>query len=177
MRSRFAPKPQGTSPLLAVGLLRCPANPRRAAATAPGNQQDPVGSADVCGAPRQGETARNSMLSGIPKLQAPMTSLVMPVDWSRTPQPGRSTNSVREPQYHPQLPRQRSPGAQFRSRGTGATAVRRAAPRRAPQQARLRWNSSGPDDGPHPLPPPRRVLQDGGSPFSGSLWSPEGPSS
>ncbi|KAJ1161515.1 hypothetical protein NDU88_002000 [Pleurodeles waltl] len=99
----------------------------------------------------------------------------MPVDWSRTPQPGRSTNSVREPQYHPQLPRQRIPGAQFRSgceeftvrarsRGPGATAVRRAAPCRAPQQAWLRWNSSGPDDGLHPLPPPRHVLQDGGLP-------------
>ncbi|KAJ1101194.1 hypothetical protein NDU88_006266 [Pleurodeles waltl] len=72
------------------------------------------------GAPRQGETARNSMLPGIPKLQALMIPLVMPVDWSslsqsRAAPPGRSTSSVREPHYHPQPPRQRSPGVQFRS--------------------------------------------------------------
>ncbi|KAJ1104850.1 hypothetical protein NDU88_002259 [Pleurodeles waltl] len=147
----------------------CPADPRHAAATAPGDQQDPVGSTDVCGAPRQGETARNSMLPGIPKLQALMIPLVMPVDWSSSSQPGRSTSSVRDPQYHPQLPRQRSSGAQFRPgceeftvrarpRGPSATVVCRAAPRRAPQQARHRRKSSGPDDGPHPLPPQRRVL-------------------
>ncbi|KAJ1118045.1 hypothetical protein NDU88_006240 [Pleurodeles waltl] len=51
-----------------------------------------------------------------------------------------------------------------RSRGPGVTAVRRAAPRQAPQQARLRWSSPGPDDGPHSLPPPRRVLQVGDLP-------------
>ncbi|KAJ1107542.1 hypothetical protein NDU88_004932 [Pleurodeles waltl] len=166
-------------PGLAV-IVRCLADPRRASAAAPGDQQDPVGSAGVCGAPHQGETARNSMLPGIPKLQALMIPLVMPVDWSSSSQPhaaqpGRSTSPVREPQYHPQLPRQRSPSAQFRPgceeftvrarpRGPGATAVRRAAPRRTPQQARHRRNSSGPDDRPHPLPPQRRVLQDGDLP-------------
>ncbi|KAJ1137830.1 hypothetical protein NDU88_004226 [Pleurodeles waltl] len=98
--------------------VRCPADPRRTAVAAPGDQQDPVGSADMRGTPRQGVTARNSMLPEIPKLQTLMIPLVMPVDWSgtsqsREAQPARSTSSVREPQYHPQLPSQRGPGAQL----------------------------------------------------------------
>ncbi|KAJ1189919.1 hypothetical protein NDU88_006661 [Pleurodeles waltl] len=102
--------PSARPPVLSV-CVRYPAEPCRAAAAAPGDQQDLVGSADVCGAPRQGETAQSSM-----------------------------------------------------SRGPGATAVHQAVPRRVPQQARLRRNSSGPDDGPHSLPPPQRVLQVGGLP-------------
>ncbi|KAJ1179714.1 hypothetical protein NDU88_004948 [Pleurodeles waltl] len=130
-RSQIAPRTQGTSPLLAVGRrawaaghnsrdqqVRCPADPRRAAAAVPGDQQDPVGSTEMGGTPRQGGTARNSVLPEVPKLQALMVPLVMPVDWSslsqtRAAQPGRSTSSVREPRYHPQLLRQRSPDAQL----------------------------------------------------------------
>ncbi|KAJ1180950.1 hypothetical protein NDU88_006161 [Pleurodeles waltl] len=65
---------------------------------------------------------------------------------------------------------------QRRPRGPGLAAVRRAAPRLAPRQARHRRSSSGPDNGPRPLPPQWHVPQGGDHPVLRLPRTPEGPS-
>ncbi|KAJ1179312.1 hypothetical protein NDU88_004546 [Pleurodeles waltl] len=144
----------------------------------------------MCGTPRQGGTARNSMLPEIPKLQALMIPLVMPVDWSSSSQshvaqPGRSTSSVREPQYHPQLPSQRSPGAQLNVRSTEYNAGRGVPVQPRSAEQRRAWRLGRPGTAEAALVrttgrPHSRLS--GASPragitlFSGSPRTPEGPS-
>ncbi|KAJ1173713.1 hypothetical protein NDU88_005539 [Pleurodeles waltl] len=87
----------------------------------------------------------------------------MPVDWSsslqtRAAQLGRSTGSVREPRYHPQAPRLRSPDAQL-----GAESPSRIAPsardpgRSRPEAPGSRLTSRGCRHGRPPAPPRRSM--------------------